>query len=198
MLGKKIYVVSGDPDLKACCSHVPELLIVEGLSEIISRATVTKTVHDSLLSFLKSSRELEANLTECLMQADVTLRGGSRTYVRFSVDASSVSSVDEINLAHLNVISQRGNKFFCLLDFEAYTEVWLEIGAEINVWDGEDDHESSDEISAGVQHPGLYMAEIEVQFDIKSPETATVDYVNCSAEIEIDAIEIDELKRYFR
>ncbi|MGY2849309.1 hypothetical protein ACVIWU_000807 [Bradyrhizobium sp. USDA 4509] len=200
--GKKIYVVSGDPDLKACCAHVPELIIVEGLSDIISKATVAKSVHDSLLSVLKNSRELHASLTECMMNASVTVRGGSRYFARSSVKlhvtSAHVASVDAINLGDLAVISQSGNKFTCLLDFETYADVWLEMQVEFNLWDGEEQHESSDEFSDGVEHVGLYMAELEVQFDAKSPETASLLKVNCHAEIEIDASQIDEIQRYFR
>lgn len=201
-LGSKIYIVSGDSDLRACCSHAPELLIVDGLSEIISRATVTKAVHDGLLSFLKDSSELEAELTQCLKSAEIVLRGASRTYsrsyVRFHVMSSGVQAIDEINVAHLHVISRRGNQFSCLLDFEAFADVWLEIGKEIKLWDGEEEHESFEEFSTMLQHPGMYTAELEVQFDLNSPEKASLGSVSCGTEMIIDPNEIDELERQFR
>jgi hypothetical protein len=193
--GKKIYVVSGDADMRACCTHAQELLIVEGLSEIISKATVTKTLHDSLLSFFKSSDYLKDKLTECLGQADIAVRGGSRAFARFNLVASGVAEVDEMDFTHLNVISQKEHRLLCELEFSASVGVWLEIEVETYESDGEDEHHWSD---AGVTHLGYFNAEIDVQFDSNAPDEASFNHVLCTAEIEIDASEVDELRRYVR
>ena len=195
--GKKIYVVSEDSDMRACCAHAPDLLISDGLADIISKATVTKTLHDSLLTFLKKSSDLEDKLADCLMASDIYLLGGARPPdLRFSLSSGVLQSVDEIEPVRLNVISQQGRKFLCELEFQASVEVSLDIGVERHYWDGEEDHEMFHEVSTSVQHAGYYFAEISVQFDDATPGSAVFDYVQCSADIDIDAGEIDELSRY--
>lgn len=196
--GKNIYVVSGDGDLKACCAHASELMIVESIAEIISKATVTKTIHDELLSFLRSSEALQEKLTELLMQAPITVRGGSRSYVNINMVAGGVASVDEIHLSNLNVITRKGTTFFCDVEVQAALGLWFEIEVETREWAGEEEQEFSDEFTAGATHYGVFNAEIEVQFDSRNPAAAAFDNLICSAEIEVDASEIDELRRYQR
>jgi hypothetical protein len=109
-----------------------------------------------------------------------------------------VSAVDEISMTHMNVISQDRRRFLCELEFHAQIEAWLEIEVETREWDGEEDHEGFDELSTTVTHLGVFSAEVQVLFDGTSPENASFEHVQCSTEIEIDASEIDELRRYMR
>jgi PIN domain len=196
LVGRKIYVVSADPDMAACCEGSAELVKVETLAEIISMATVTKVLHDRLLSFLKDSDSLQSKLTECLLAAKVALLGGSSKNTRVHLGSVAVGSVDEINLTDLNVISQEGNKFQCLLDFTYCADIYMEFQVEMHHWDGEEDHESYDEFTTSIYHLGYHFAEIDVLYDSKAPSTASFNFISCDAEIEIDASEVDELRRF--
>lgn len=196
--GRKIYVVSGDPDMRACCEHAPELIVVENLTDLISLATVTRTFHDNLLAFLQGSALLAEKLGECLAQSDVVLRGTSRSYARLSLASAEVHAVDEIEIEHLNVISQEGNRFVCEIIFYATVELGLEISVETHEWAGEEEHEWSDEVSTGVAKSRAFYAELEFTFDPQSPEMTSFEHVSCPAEIEIEASEIEELRHYIR
>ena len=60
----RTYVVSGDPDIKACCDDI--LLHVESLSEIVSKATVTARVQSHLLEFVRDNRWLRPDPAQAL------------------------------------------------------------------------------------------------------------------------------------
>lgn len=52
---KKVYVVSGDNDLRACCVEESNLIHAQSINGIISRATVTQKLHGDLLNFAANS-----------------------------------------------------------------------------------------------------------------------------------------------
>ena len=197
-IGRKIYVVSGDGDMAASCEDASELVSVKSLVDVISMATVTKALHDNLLSFLKGCDRLTDILTGCLLEAKVSLHGASGPNSRFHLVSGSVGSVDEIELTDLQVITQRGNRYQCLVDFSLYAEVWLEVQVEMHHWDGDEYNENFDEFTTSVSHLGYCYAEIDVEFDSRKPESAWFEFVSCDAEIEVDASEMDEFRRYQR
>ncbi|WKA27824.1 PIN domain-containing protein [Bradyrhizobium roseum] len=195
-IGRQIYVVSGDADLKACCARISELIAVDNLSEVISRATVTKAIHDSILSFMQRNQQLEAKLIACLERADIAVRGLARVDGRVSIASSEVQSVDQVAIANLNVITRQGDKFTCDVEFEAILNIWLDVDVERVVYYGDDDYEETNNFSSIVPHVGLYTAEVDVRFDNGAPERSEIEFVQCEVEIEIDAVEIDELRRH--
>jgi hypothetical protein len=117
----KAYVVSGDPDLKACCSVSGPLLYASSIEDVISQATVSKELHEALAGTLFDSDLLREWLSEKLLDLTV-VRGDSRLR-RFS---GAVRDVDGIDIDAVNVLEREGMHFECEIEFGAWLVLRLD------------------------------------------------------------------------
>jgi hypothetical protein len=189
----KVYVVSGDPDLKTCCDEV--LLHADTVNEVISRATVTKQLHDSLLEFVKYNDQLRDELILCLQGKRVRVAGQLDLDSEINV-TGAVYHASEVNIFNLNVISQRGVRYSCEIEFD----VWLDIELELEVESGiarsifEDGRTYIDTESTTFS----FVAEATIIFDQKIPDKIEIESFDFEPEIEIRARDLDIFRRLRR
>ncbi|BAR62034.1 hypothetical protein ABIF50_005745 [Bradyrhizobium diazoefficiens] len=160
------YIISDDPDLKGCCSEAGPLFHVETISEIISRATVSRELHDALEKALSSSDYLSDELAGQIKNSEVEFRRYSHGRIR--INAAKVANVHSISIVSLNVLDQQGSTFTCEPEIEA--EVELNIDVEIEDYsDGPDDYYHHQQSLTHTQFEYLY-PEVIVRFDPKTGE----------------------------
>ena len=114
---KKVYLVSGDPDMKKCCVEGSDLIHAPSLNEIVSRATVTRQFHDDLLEFATGNSWLKDDIRTQLKDVHVHFGGLGRFADNLEVEAS-VDDVDDFKITALNVISREPDrKLVCEIEF---------------------------------------------------------------------------------
>jgi hypothetical protein len=69
--------VSGDPDLKACCSPSGPLFYAASVADIISQANVSKELHDSLEKAMKENERLTDELADQIKNMELVGGRGS-------------------------------------------------------------------------------------------------------------------------
>ena len=192
---EKIYVISGDPDLKECCIEGGSLIHAESLGDVISKATVTQSLHDSLLQFLTNSDHLKNELSSSLKHRAVRVTGLNRFSDHLEVEAS-VSDVSDLNVHHLSVISQNEHETFnCEIDFEA--NLWIDFEIDVGISSTGADFRPIDSVieTEGINQPFL-SAEVTVEFYPANPEKSEIVAVYCDPDIEIPGTEIDALRPF--
>jgi hypothetical protein len=181
---KKIYVVSGDPDLKSCCVEGSNLIHAASLYEIISRATVTRTLHDDLLTFASNDFWLKDDIRTELRKARVHLYGLGRFADNIEVYAS-IDDVDDFRITALNVISREPDRtLICEMEFEVALSLSLSIAAGR--------FEDSDSDMAWV----FESAEVSFAFDPDASEKFSYLSVTVPDSVDVDAAELDALRRF--
>jgi hypothetical protein len=181
---KKIYVVSGDPDLKGCCIDGSNLIHVPSLNEIISRATVSRKFHDDLLSFATSDFWLKDDIRTQLKAARVRFYGLGRFADNIEVEAS-VDDVDNFKITALNVISRESDRtLYCEIEFEASVSLSLQIAV------GRFEDDDTDE--------AWVFPSAEVTFEFDPDASIKFSYLSVVApdSVEIDATELHALRRF--
>ena len=181
---KKLYVVSGDPDLKKCCVEGSNLIHALSLSEVISRATVTKKLHDDLLSFAADDIFLKDAVRKQLKATHVRVYGLGRFADHLEVKAS-VDDVEDFRVLGLNVISRAANRTFtCEIEFEV--SLWLALSIEVA-----GRYEDNDSGAAWA----YFSAEVTFEYD---PDTDGFCYLAAFVTdcIEIDGAELEALRRF--
>ncbi len=181
---KKIYVVSGDPDLKGCCIDGSNLIHAPSLNEIISRATVTRKFHDDLLNFATNDLWLKDDIRDQLKAAHVRFYGLGRFADNMEVEAS-IDEVDDFKITALNVISRESDRtLVCEIEFEVSLSLSLQIAI------GRFVDEDSD--MAWV----FSSAEATFEFDPDVSEKFSYLSVSAPDSVEIDATELYALRRF--
>lgn len=180
---QKIYVVSGDPDLKDCCVEGSGLIHAPSLNEIISRATVTKKLHDDLLNSADCDSFLKHEVRQQLRSAHVYLYGLGRYADHLEVEAS-VEGVEDVKITMLNVISREANrKFVCELEFEVYLFLALRIATM-----------SGDEIES--EWAWAYpTAEVTFEYDADADDFSYLS-VSVTDSIEVEGSNLDALRKF--
>jgi hypothetical protein len=188
---RRVYVISGDPDLKSCCDDV--LIHADTIGEVISKATVTKQLHDDLLNFLKDSDHLRDELVLSL-QGNAVRVFGQGSYGREIEVTGSVYRASELKIFNLNVLSQKGNCFSCEIEFNA----WLEMEFEVEL--GSRSSPSTFEASRSFRDTDTmnfsFVAGIVVIFDNSSPDDAEIESLDFDPEIEVSLRDLDFLRPY--
>jgi hypothetical protein len=193
--GAKIYVVSGDGDLKECCGERGSLIHAESLGDVISRATVTQKLHDTLLQFLANSDYLKDNLASKLKYKDVYVRGLSRFSDHLEV-SGSVTDARDVSVQHLNVLSEDADQtFVCVIEFETHLCIDLEIEVGGRMFTG-GGFEPSERLSESEYATELFIAEVILRFDPTNAGKSEFESVDCNPDIEIDGTEIEALRRF--
>lgn len=177
----KLYVVSGDPDMKACCTLSGPLIHAASVEEIISQATVSKEVHDLLQEVLFQSETLSEWFAKQLRELMV-VRGDMRLR-RFS---GAVYRADDVSVHSVNVLDREGLTFTCEIEFEARLAIRLEFEREEleydEYWPVSTMVRKDKEVYRG------FSAELVVKFDPENPHKTELESVHVFKD---DAIELD-------
>lgn len=175
------YIVSGDQDLKACCSETGPLFYAESVGDIISQATVSKDLHSALEKALSGNEHLSDLLTEQIKDMEIK---GSRGIVSYRGNIANFSGkicgVDDINIHYVNVMEQEDRTLTCEIELEALLCLDLEIETE-GEYRGYGDEYDYDppahyNISQSVWH--IFGAEVIAVFDQKNPQTMEIESVH--------------------
>jgi PIN domain len=183
-----VYVVSGDPDLKACCASDNLLIWSDSIGDIVSKATVSKGLYDALVNAITEDEALSETLAEQLKDLDVEAARHAR-YGNSTLASGKVEQVDDISIHYVNVLEHDGNKFTCEIEFEAELVMALEV--EIEGQYHYDDYEPPQHFSLDKAIHRTFLAEIVVNFDPNKSDETAFDSVYVSARsIELDSDEL--------
>jgi hypothetical protein len=169
------YVVSEDPDLRACCSDSGPLFHANSIEELISQATVSRELHGALERALRESDYLRDDLTERIKDIDVDIGR--------SVSFAKIDDVQSVNITSINVLEQQEHTFTCELEVEA--DISLEIDVEIESnWD---EYASRRHHSIHRSRIEYFYPEVVVRFD---PSTEDLEfesiYVSTTHAVRVD------------
>jgi PIN domain len=118
---KKMYVVSADSDMQACCDGSP-LISISSINEIISKALVREGIHERLLAAAEQSTTLHKIIKERLMQRAVIFSDDNSFDHPVEIDAS-VRDVYDVNILALNVMERTGDAYHCEMELEVELSV---------------------------------------------------------------------------
>lgn len=184
------YVVSGDPDLKACCSPSGPLFHAASVGDIVSQATVSRELHEALEKALCENDRLTEELADRIKNMElVPVRGSFRGY-QVSV-AGQIDDLDEIKIHSVNVLDQEGQTFTCEIEFEAALILDLNVGIE-GQYHGYNDYERGRFFTTQESIWHFFSAEVVARFDPKAPEDIEFESVSVygnSVELSTDQIE---------
>lgn len=167
---EKIYVVSNDPDMPACCSPEGPLIHSPTITDIISRATVSLATSEALASAFKGSRYLFDELTDRIKRLEIHADDLSSA---IGNDVESITGyVDDVNgleLIESNVVDRNGSRFTCELQYE--TDLSLDLEVQIAGYQvDEDDYMPpiTHNPRVGITHN--LVVYVDVDFDPTKPE----------------------------
>ena len=184
----KAYVVSGDPDLKECCSTSGPLLHSPSIEDIVSQATVSKELHDALERVLFESEELSESLADQLREL-IVVRGDARLRRLSGI----VRDVDDISVHYVNVLEREGMTFTCEIEFEARFVLRIELEEKEQFGYEYEDYEPARLSRTEKSIHRVFTAEVVVKFDSEKSDEAELESVYVFKEnIELD---IDDVMR---
>ncbi|MEH2533907.1 hypothetical protein V1277_006797 [Bradyrhizobium sp. AZCC 1588] len=184
----KAYIVSGDPDLKACSDDV--LLHAETISEIISKATVTRRIHDELLTFVKENASLNDELHRALRGKKVTVLNPYGGVYHHDIQADgAIYATSNLDVTELNVLTQRSTGFTCEIQFDVQIDIELELSF------------GSDFFRSGYERGRTYFetesiavsltAELGIAFNFLNPFDSEIEELYFDPNIEIGIRELE-------
>lgn len=186
-----MYVVSADPDLKACCVRDGPLIWAESIGDLISKATVSKELHDALVTAITESETLGDMLSEQLKEFDVEVARYAR-YDSVTLVDGKVDEIDDISIHYVNVLEHADRQFTCEIEFEA--DLVMALNVETEGQYHYDDYEPPRHWSLG-KTIRRFPAEIVIDFDPSSPdEIAFVSVYVAGRSVELDS---DELSGHY-
>jgi hypothetical protein len=177
------YIVSGDPDLRACCSETGPLFHVASIADLITQATVSQELHDALEKALGASEYLNEKLAEEIKEIEVE---AGRTYLspRRRITAAKVHDVNSIKITSLNVLDQQEQVFTCEPEIEATVDLNVDVETEGDYF------EPPHIFSTSLTSTQYFYPEVIVRFDSKTGEIEFESVVLGSPTIEVDVEEI--------
>jgi PIN domain len=160
------YVVSEDGDLRACCSESGPLFHAGSINDIISRATVSQTLHDSLEQALNGSKYLSDTLAEKIKEsATIEMSSGD-----WQVTTAEIEGVPSVRIISVRVLDQENLKFTCELEVEAEVEVFIIAERERHYRDDVDSFEGRHVHRTKIAY---FYPEVIVHFD---PSTGDLEF----------------------
>lgn len=176
------YVVSRDPDLRSACHRHARLIHTETVNDLISRAVVSETIHNGLISALQESDQLADMLTDRIVGLKARTSPSSFYYTAHSISADGrVRHARVQEISHAAVFESRPPEFVC--EIECAVELDLDIEVE-QLPDNEGRRSLFGERSLTITQ--TFGAEVDVNYD---PDSQEID-VN-SVHISDDIIELD-------
>jgi hypothetical protein len=184
------YVVSGDPDLKACCSPSGPLFYAASVAEIISQTNVSKELHDSLEKAMTENDRLTDELANQIKDMElVGTSGWSMRGERHVIHSGRIFGVDDVNILSVNVLDEEDNTFTCEIELEAGLCVDLNIEVE-EYYNYEPPSRHFHTIQRTIYN--YFYAEVKTKFDQKAPEEIEFESIHVSGnsvELRADQIE---------
>jgi hypothetical protein len=86
-LNREAYVVSADPDLKAYCATTPNLIHVERVADVLSRALASEQLHTALREAFAESDHVAQALVDVVTDAPARTPGPSRHFAPGPIEA---------------------------------------------------------------------------------------------------------------
>jgi hypothetical protein len=125
----RAYVVSADPDMRACSATGTELIPVDTIAEILTRHAVSEEFLAALIATLDKNEYLSERLAEEVRDQEIKpYRSG---WLVESVEASAkIKRVDGINIFDVEVVERDGGRLICEVGFEAEIAVEIEVEFE--------------------------------------------------------------------
>ena len=160
--GSTAYVVSDDPDLKACCSDDGPLFHVESIVEIISRATVSHELREALKRGLAESEDFHSALADAIKTSDVEWTRSS------NIVRARITDVLETHLISLDVFEQHEQTFTCQAEIETYLELDIDVEIEHHYDYGEHDASEWQRHTLSRNKVDYVYPEVIVRFDQSS------------------------------
>ena len=190
--GATAYVVSGDPDLRECCSESGPLFYAASVGDIISQATVFKELYDALEKALCESDQLAEELSSQIKSMELVPLHGSFRGDEGRADGN-IDGIDDINIISVSVFNREQEIFTCEIEFEA--ALILNLNAEIDWrYDDNEDYRRFT-IHDSIYH--IFSAEVIVRFDPKAPQDIEFESIcvyGNSVELSADQV----FDRFFR
>ena len=186
------YIVSEDPDLRACCSVSGPLFHADSITEIISLATVSQELHEALQKALRASDYLRDRLVEEIYEMGVSADRSSSFRGREVILAAKIDDVHSIDIISVNVLEQRENTFTCELEVEA--EVSLRIDVEIEgsySYEGPDVYEPPRHYSTHRSRTEFFYAEVVVRFE---PSTGDLEFESIYVGTQAITVGLDDVE----
>jgi hypothetical protein len=122
------YVVSGDPDLKACCSASGPLFYAASVGDIISQATVFRELHEALEKALCENERLSDALADQIRKMELETVRCSPSFRGGEIEVSGkIDDVHNIRIHYVNVLDQENQTFTCEIEFEADLHLHLNV-----------------------------------------------------------------------
>jgi hypothetical protein len=180
------YVVSGDPDLNACCSVSGPLFHAVSVGDIISQATVSEALHEALENAIGKNRKLKDILAAQIKGMELVSAGGFPIYSGNIGISGVVNDLPYISVDHVFVLDQDGDRFSCEIQFEG----GLYVDARVEVYD--DGPITFYSIGNSIDH--VFYAEMVVIFDKAASEIIDLISVNVTGSVvELDRLQVDNL-----
>ena len=191
------YVVSGDPDLKACCSLSGPLFYADSVADIISQATVSKELHEALEKALNENDRLSDELADQIKSMELVCTRGSLSIRGREVRvAGKIDRVDDIQILSVNVLDQKDETFTSEIEIEAGLCIDLSVEVE-GGYHGYDDYEPPSYHTMERTIYQYFYAEVVARFDQKAPEEIEFESIHVSGNsVELRPDQIEE--RWFR
>jgi hypothetical protein len=185
----RAYIVSGDPDLKACCDDA--LIHAETLNEIISKATVTKRIYNHLLEFVRENSFLRNDILRMLngKRVSVSNRDGP-LYIDVNV-AGEIYGAPNLEIFELNVLRRSGDQFTCEIEFEAILDVEFVLAFEPGASAYRAGYEPGKAYFESESKEFTFTAEVLVAYDYLNTGFMEILSLNFNPEIEIELRELD-------
>ena len=186
------YIVSDDPDLRACCSDSGPLFQADSITEIISQATVSQELHQALEKALRDSEYLRESLVEEIYEMVPVRVERSSSFRRAVSLTAKIDDVHSVNIISVNVFEQQEQTFTCELEVEA--DVTLDIDVEIEGgygYGGPDDYEPPEHHSIRRSKTEYLYAETVVRFE---PPTGDLEFESISMVNQAIRIGFDDLE----
>ena len=186
------YIVSADPDLRDCCSEAGPLFYAESIEQIISKATVSQELHDSLEKALRESEYLSERLAEEIKGSEVNIRRWSMFGRGIAIEAAKIDDVYSVNVISLSVLEQDGLTFIC--EPEVEVEIGLEIDIEIDGrygYGGPEDYEPTRSERISITKTDYFYPEVIVHF---VSSTGELEFKSISLGIQSVETSLDDLE----
>jgi PIN domain len=186
------YVVSGDPDLKACCSSSGPLFYAASVGDIVSQAMVSKELHEALERALTKDEQLNSRLANQI--TGMELASAHVTFQSSEINVSgTILYVSNISIYLVNVLGHEGSTFTCEIEFEA--ELSLDLDVKIRrLYDNEDTEGRPDSYSVSTSIYRIFYAEVMATFERGPPQALSIDAVDVSGSaVELSNRDIDDL-----
>jgi hypothetical protein len=122
--GQRVYVVSNDHDLKACCSPEGPLITTKSLNEVLSHGIGSAALHDLVSAAVSESDDVRERIWDQASGLRAKIPSGYRNGARVDFDAGHVSMHD-FDVAEVVLSEVVDKSILCTAFLNAVLEVYV-------------------------------------------------------------------------